>query len=132
MVDLSGGPEAESWPVWTLEGAPPDGWGDAYKTDRLLLRRVEPGTFAMGSPSGELGRATDETRHEVALEEGYWLGVFEVTQRQWELATGGKPSAWAGAAHPAEVKNQLQYSQTACCMPICPADNCWQRSVFIF
>ncbi len=102
VVDLSGGPEAESWPVWTLEGAPPDGWGDAYKTDRLLLRRVEPGTFAMGSPSGELGRATDETRHEVALTEGFWMGVFETTQRQWELATGADPSAWKGAEHPVE------------------------------
>ncbi|MBQ9344542.1 MAG: SUMF1/EgtB/PvdO family nonheme iron enzyme [Kiritimatiellae bacterium] len=102
VVDLSGGPEAESWPVWTLEGAPAEGWGGEHKTDKLVLRRVEAGTFSMGSPVGELGRAPDETRHEVALTEGFWMGVFETTQRQWELATGGKPSAWTGASHPVE------------------------------
>ena len=46
----------------------------------------------MGSPEDELGRLNYETPHEVTLTHGFWMGVFEVTQRQWELAMGNRPS----------------------------------------
>jgi hypothetical protein len=57
---------------------------DVYKTTKLVLRRIPAGTFMMGSPSGELGQ--DETRedyHSVTLTNDYWIGVYEVTQKQW-------------------------------------------------
>ena len=37
----------------------------------------------MGSPSSEPGRRPDEAQVEVTLSSGFWLGKFEVTQRQW-------------------------------------------------
>lgn len=43
-----------------------------------------PGTFQMGSPAGEQGRISNETLHSVTLTRGFWLGKYEVTQRQWE------------------------------------------------
>ncbi|MEO6244243.1 MAG: formylglycine-generating enzyme family protein [Opitutaceae bacterium] len=42
-----------------------------------------PGKFLMGSPAEEPGRRADEAQVEVTLTSGFWLGKFEVTQRQW-------------------------------------------------
>jgi formylglycine-generating enzyme required for sulfatase activity len=39
--------------------------------------------YTMGSPSGELGRQSNETQHQVTLTSDFYIGVFEVTQRQW-------------------------------------------------
>lgn len=38
------------------------------------FRWIERGTFWMGSPEDEKGRDSDETRHQVTLTRGYWLG----------------------------------------------------------
>lgn len=102
-VDMRGGRDAASWPVERAE-VPPAGerWGDDFKTDRLLLRRIEAGTFAMGSPEGELGRYGDETLHSVTITRPYFIGVFEVTQRQWELAMGARTSPAPGDSRPAD------------------------------
>jgi len=43
--------------VTYLADVPKGGWTDEYKTDKLVLRRIEPGTFTMGSPEKELGMA---------------------------------------------------------------------------
>ena len=63
---------------------------------------IEPGTFLMGSPEDELGRANDETQYEVTLTKGYWLGKFEVTQAQYEAVIGENPSRFKGADLPVE------------------------------
>ncbi len=46
----------------------------------------------MGSPNDEVGRKDDETQHEVTLTKGFYIGVFEVTQKQWERVMGDWPS----------------------------------------
>ncbi len=92
VVDLSRGPKADTYPVRFLAAEPKGGWGDEYKTDKLVLRRIEPGTFLMGSPDNELGRHPNQTRHQVTLTQAFYIGVFEVTQRQWERVTGEWPS----------------------------------------
>ena len=104
VVDLSAGSDAKTYPVTYLDAAPAAGWGTSHKTDRLVLRRVEPGTFVMGSPETETGRRPDERRHSVTLTRAYYIGVFEVTQRQWELVMGENPSWFksAGAVRPVE------------------------------
>jgi len=50
--------------------------------------RLEPGTFTMGSPSGEEGREDDETQHQVTLSRSFLLGKTEVTQEQWQAVMG--------------------------------------------
>ncbi|MBP1588631.1 MAG: formylglycine-generating enzyme family protein, partial [Kiritimatiellae bacterium] len=100
-VDLSGGTEAECWPWTVLEGMPEGGWTEEYKTDKLVLRWVEPGSFTMGSPEDETGRGGDEQAHAVTLTKGFWMGVFEVTQRQMELVVGKTNFAYKIGSLPA-------------------------------
>lgn len=102
-VDLRGGRTAATWPVDRVGALPAGGrWGEEFKTGRLLLRRIEAGTFAMGSPEGERGRYGDETLHSVTIGRPYYIGVFEVTQRQWELAMGHRTSPAPGDTRPAD------------------------------
>ena len=63
---------------------------------------VAPGSFTMGSPGLEEGRFDNETQHRVTLTKGYWLGKYEVTQRQWESVMGENPSRFNGADRPVE------------------------------
>jgi formylglycine-generating enzyme required for sulfatase activity len=99
VIDLSGGPSASSYPVSYLSAVPSGGWSDTYKTTKLVMRRIPKGSFTMGSPSGELGRYSDETQHPVTLTKDFYIGVFEVTQRQWELVMGNRPSYFNNATY---------------------------------
>ncbi len=102
VVDLSAGPSASSYPVTTLTAIPAGGWTDEYKTTKLVFRRIPAGTFMMGSPVGELGREYawgDETQHQVTLTQPFYVGVFEVTQTQWERVMGTWPSYFNNASY---------------------------------
>lgn len=101
LVDLSGGPSAASYPVDFLASLPAT-IPDLYKTSRLVLRRIPAGEFTMGSPATELGRGANETQHQVAVTRDFYVGIFEVTQKQWALVTGGRASAFAGELRPVE------------------------------
>ncbi len=102
VIDLSGGTSATTYPVSYLEDVPSGGWSDEYKTTKLVMRRIEAGTFTMGSPTSELGRSSNELQHRVTLSKPYYIGVFEVTQKQWQLVMGNNPSRDKGDAHPVE------------------------------
>ena len=99
VIDLSGGPSAPSYPVSYLATVPPGGWTDAYKSSRLVMRRLSAGVFTRGSPPGELGRDGDESQHQVTLTKDFYIGVFEVTQKQWERVMGSWPSYFTNATH---------------------------------
>jgi formylglycine-generating enzyme required for sulfatase activity len=95
VVDISGGRSAATYPVTyyrTLAVVPGGANSDAYKTTNILMRLIPKGTFTMGSPTGELGRNNDETPHQVTLTQPFYIGVFEVTQKQWERVMGTWPS----------------------------------------
>ena len=98
VVDLSSGPAAASYPVTFAYDVPDFHTNpDVYRTVRLLLRRVPAGSFTMGSPSSESARDVDEgPQHTVTFSTDIYLGVFELTQRQWELVMGTRPSHYAG------------------------------------
>lgn len=64
-------------------------WSDVtnseeYLTTKLVLKRINPGTFYMGSPTNEAGRTTNEDLHEVRLTKRFYIGIFETTQQQWD------------------------------------------------
>ena len=85
---------------------PPASWTAEYKTTKLALKRIEPGTFLMGSPEDfDMRGDTDLAQHEVTLTKPYYIGVFEVTQAQYELITGTNPSQTQGATRPVETVN---------------------------
>ena len=83
VIDLSGGANAASYPVSYMNMPPVGGFNtDTYKTTKLVLRRIEPGTIP--------------TR-DVNVTKPYYIGVFEVTQKQYELVMGTKPSYFYNA-----------------------------------
>ena len=63
---------------------------------------VEPCEFIIGSPPSEKGRIDSEVQHRVTLTKGYWLGKYEVTQRQWKSVMGRNPSRFQGDDRPVE------------------------------
>lgn len=67
IVDLSAGSTATSYPVSYLSEIPGGSWSDEYKTTKLVLRRIEPGTCV------------------VTVDKPYYIGVFEVTGWQYWL-----------------------------------------------
>ncbi len=80
----------------------PGGWTDLHKTTKMVFRKIPAGSFMMGSPTGEPGRMDNETRHPVTLTQDFYLGLFEVTQKQWEHVRGTTPSFYAGDTLPVE------------------------------
>ena len=100
VIDLSGGTNVAYYPRVGLSDVPLNGWPDEYKTTKLVLRRIPAGSFIMG------GGSSDESRR-VTLTKPFYMGVFEVTQRQWELVMGSWPgsslssSYGRGGAYPA-------------------------------
>jgi uncharacterized protein (TIGR02996 family) len=59
----------------------------------LELALIPPGAFLMGSPAGEADRREDEgPQHEVAISRAFYLGVYPVTQGQWQSVMGTDPS----------------------------------------
>ena len=95
LVDLAEGPTATNYPV-SYTNAPPQGeWTDVYKTTTLVLRRIPAGTFTMGSPTNEYGRDSNETQHVVTLTKDFYIGVYEMTQKQWERVMGNWPSLFS-------------------------------------
>ena len=58
---------------------------------------IPPGTFLMGSPpSEEEQKLTEETQHKVTLTKGFYMGVYQVTQEQWQAVMGNNPSHFKG------------------------------------
>jgi formylglycine-generating enzyme required for sulfatase activity len=91
VVDLSEGSAASQYPVSYLSAVPAGGWSEEYRTTKMVLRRIPAGTYSMGSPVNELDRQDDETQHEVTLTSSFYIGVYEVTQKQWERLWGPGP-----------------------------------------
>ena len=81
----------------------PDLSDDTCRTTELWLRRIPKGTFIMGSPEGEVGKDSYETQHQVTLTEDFYIGVFEVTQKQYSLIYGSNPSSYKGDTRPVEL-----------------------------
>ncbi|MGN0847014.1 MAG: formylglycine-generating enzyme family protein [Kiritimatiellia bacterium] len=107
VVDLSGGVDAISYPVTYLSAVPAGGWGNEYKGTKMAFRLIPPGSFWMGSPTDEPGRCSDEDLHGVVLTKPFYMGVFECTQKQYELVMGTKPSNYKGDYRPVE---QVSYN----------------------
>ena len=84
VIDLSGGANASTYPVSYLADVPTGGWTDEYKTTKLVSRLIEPGSIP--------------TR-DAAITRPFYCGVFEVTQKQYELVTGSRPSHFNNASY---------------------------------
>jgi formylglycine-generating enzyme required for sulfatase activity len=63
---------------------------------------IASGTFMMGSPHSEAGRRDDETRHQVTISKGFYMGNYEVTQAEYQAVMGNNPSDFKGIDLPVE------------------------------
>jgi hypothetical protein len=95
IVDVSGGPAASSYPVsYTTTTPDLTGAGNlAFKTSKIVLKWIDPGRFTMGNTTLG-GLAIPE--HPVVLTQGFWAGVFEVTQQQWLNVMTNYPTGTQG------------------------------------
>ena len=116
VIDLSAGSGASSYPVSYLDAPPAGGFNtDEYKTTKLVLRRITPGSFVMGGAS------------HVTLSKPYYIGLFEVTQEQVTRVTGDAPPStisadeW-GAMRPmvGRIGDIAPYNQGACSPSVWP------------
>jgi formylglycine-generating enzyme required for sulfatase activity len=58
----------------------------------MAFSRIPAGRFTMGSPATEKQREAQELPHRVTLTRAFYLGVHEVTERQWARVMGSNPS----------------------------------------
>ncbi len=58
---------------------------------------IPPNTFTMGTPANEVNRQADEgPQTTVTISHGFWMGKYEVTQREYLAVTGSNPSGFPG------------------------------------
>ena len=88
------GDEQES--SYTSSGRAPSGKTYTVPSINYKMIYISPGTFMMGSPSGEKERDRDERQHKVTLTKGFYMGATEVTQKQWRQIMGSNPSKFKG------------------------------------
>ena len=104
IVDLSSNSTCR---VSYRDSVPMGGWSSEYKKTKLVLRKIPEGTFKMGGYiRNEVGLSEKDAPffcgevRDVKISRPYYLGVFEVTQRQYEMVTGTNPSVWVSEMHP--------------------------------
>jgi formylglycine-generating enzyme required for sulfatase activity len=65
--------------------------------------KIPAGESMMGSLSNESGRYDDESPvHKITIKKPFYLGKFEVTQKQWNKVMGSNHSSFMGENLPAE------------------------------
>ncbi|HXI70190.1 MAG TPA: SUMF1/EgtB/PvdO family nonheme iron enzyme [Verrucomicrobiae bacterium] len=58
---------------------------------------IPPNTFTMGTPTNEANRGADEgPQMTVTITRGFWIGKYEVTQREYQAVIGSNPSQFPG------------------------------------
>jgi formylglycine-generating enzyme required for sulfatase activity len=67
--------------------------GERRVVSGVTLRWCPAGRFRMGTPESEPGHRLDEAQVDVTLTKGFWIGQYEVTQRQWMSVMGPLPRA---------------------------------------
>ncbi len=87
IVDLS---KTGKRAITYLDEAPKGGWSDDFKTKKIALRKIAPGSFEYRP-----GKSFKITKP-------FYIGVFEVTQKQYEMTMKANPSEFKGDMRPVE------------------------------
>ena len=90
LIDVSGGSSAESYPVTYLDAVPSGGWTTEHKTNYIVMRWCPAGTYMM------------QGQRKVTLTKPFYIGIFEVTQKQYKSVMGSAGGFWnkTGDAYP--------------------------------
>ena len=95
VVDISATGGADKQTYYPGADFVPGGVANSlYKTTTFLMRKImaKDVTWTMGSVVESGRNATREKPHQVTLTNNYYIGVYEVTQTQWQQITGYNPS----------------------------------------
>lgn len=65
--------------------------GEERTVEGVRLCWAPPGRFRMGSPPDEPERRPGEDQVDVTISRGFWIGKYEVTQKQWKDVMGSFP-----------------------------------------
>jgi len=71
----------------------------AQQNNNML--RINGGTFTMGSHDNEVDRKSDEIQRQVTVS-AFWMGKYEVTQKEYQKIMGHNPSYFKGDNLPVE------------------------------
>ncbi|MFH1924649.1 MAG: SUMF1/EgtB/PvdO family nonheme iron enzyme [Planctomycetota bacterium] len=66
----------------------------------MELAYIQEGLFRMGSENVRIGA---DPVHSVQITQAFWLGMYEVTQKEYEALTGTNPSRFQGDVNPVEM-----------------------------
>lgn len=86
--------------------------------DGLVL--IEGGSFMMGSPEDEMQRESDETSHQVKVDD-FYISPYEVTEEEYESVMGDNPSNFTGEKLP--VENVSWYDAIEYCNRLSEQEN---------
>ena len=78
-----------------LDETPKDGWADEYRTNKIAFRKIAPGSFNY-MPGKSF-----------VITKPFYIGIFEVTQKQYETITKVNPSEFKGDMRPVERVSYL-------------------------
>jgi formylglycine-generating enzyme required for sulfatase activity len=66
---------------------------------------VPAGKFSMGTPDGEPQREAQEVPHRVSIAHPFYLGIHEVTQREWSAVTRTNPAHFQSCGPDCPIEN---------------------------
>ncbi len=87
IIDLLLKENSTRYTIEYVDTMPEGGWTDEYKTTKMVLKLVTPGTFVQGPNPGFVaanGMSDGNSRH-VTITKPFYLGIFPVTSTQWAL-----------------------------------------------
>lgn len=97
IIDISGGSNAASFPVWYSNILPE---GDEFKTTSIVLKKIPAGSFMMCNHA------------KVTISKPFFIGVYEITRGQFELLSvddSWQKRHWESGEHPDYPANSLSY-----------------------
>ena len=98
LKNVKPGKNYEMWWEPVLEGRDLQGWNISLIAKKSLMVFVKGGSFQMGSNSGE---SDEKPVHEVYVYD-FFIGKYEVTQKQWKEIMSNNPSYFKGDNLPVE------------------------------
>ena len=73
---------------------------------KMKLALIPAGSFMMGSPDSDPDALVSEKpQHKVTITKPFYIGIYAVTQDQYQAVMGSNPSVYKGGANPVEKVN---------------------------
>ena len=88
LINVSGGSSATKYPVTYLDAVPSGGWTTTHKTNYIVMRWCPAGTYMM------------QGQRKVTLTKPFYIGIFEVTEKQWKNVVGNNSPSTDKVAYP--------------------------------